>query len=1813
MQRAHRTPSEPKPRNAHRLLLAMLLIASAFGALAQGPNAAGPIPERFATSHQNVDYPGNDLTALYDVSAERCFAACLRLSDCLALTYNQTHGVCFLKDAVANPTPFVGALSATISVQTPAALALAREAQGALSFLEPWDFEAALNQALQMAERYFADGASEAELLERARLRVGVAAVELTGAAVTIRDSGAAWLAHARALRDAAGRDASQRYEFTEAAIAAGLNASLRLPERERALALVQLALALEANWRGNAALAALRRADSLQTGIASSDLTRLQERFGFRILSHDIDSASASPRICIRFSEPLNTRLDYAPFVPLSTPGLALEIDEAQLCVSGVRFGERYTVTLRAGLPSISGDALRSTSTIDAYIRDRTPLVRFPGRAFVLPAAGPRAIPIETVNANSLELRLLRVSDRNLVTAIRAGQFAQALSAWEGAEFESLLTEPVWSGTAELAGELNRATPSLLPLDGVGELDPGIYVLRAAVPGMSGYESPPAMQWFLVSDLGISSFAGNDGLHLVVQRLSDAQPVAGLRVSLIARSNRVLAEAVSDASGSVHFAAGLTRGSGAAAPILVVVEGEDDLAVLSLDEPEFDLSDRGVAGRLPPGPIDLYLTSDRGAYRPGDTIHLTALARDSQARAIPGLPLSVRLVRPDGVEALRQLSQGERAGGHIFSLPVASDAPRGRWRLEVYADPTEPALASQTVLVEDFLPERLAVELNLSESGPVDPRQPPELELAARLLFGPAASDLPVSGDLTVATSDTLPDWPGYRFGRFDQRLDPQRITLPAGLRTDSQGELRAALPLAGLALEARPYTLSLRATVSDGASRPVERSLAAPLQPVAPVVGIRPSFSGALPQNSDAEFNLALVDPSGALATGELSWQVDRVQTRYQWFTLYGSWYWEPVSERERIADGVVAIDGAPASVRVPLTWGRYELRVSHAGETFASASLPFQAGWVAADARRDSPDLLPIALDASSYALGDTATLRIDPEGEGMAIVSVLHHSLVSQQLVPITGVTTLELPVTPDWGAGAYVSVTLIRPSSGPEHLPTRSLGLAYARVAPGERQLAVDLEAPTEIRSQEPLTLRLSLPDGVSGPAYATVAAIDVGILSLTNFPTPNPVAFLFGQQRLGVAIRDLYSRLIDARSGAVGQVRSGGGADMEEGASAGPLPAEELVSLYSGLLELTDGVTDVTFELPPFAGSLRVMAIVWSAGAVGQASAEVLVRDPVVLQATLPRFLTPGDASRLRVELTDTSGSPQRVTLSASGHGLGSFPSEVDLAAGGRAVIDIPLTARELGDHTYNLSVLTGSGERVEREVRLSVLHSDPVVARSTRFTLQPGSSFVFGGDALAGFLTGTTSATLVAGAGAALDTPGLLLRLLTYPYGCSEQIASSLQPLLHARASVLALGLLTPSEIDEKLQAGVEGILARQGRSGAFGLWRASQAGGDLWLDAYLTETLLHAQRAGVAVPAVALRSALDNLRNELSRAGDLEDGAPEFAYALWVLAQAGEAAIGDLRYYADTLPERFNTPMAAAQLAAALASYGERTRSEAMFERARALADAPERESGWRWDYGTPRRDLAALLTLAAEAGSGVLDLRALANSLAHRGGAHTLSPQEAVWSLRAAVALGARAQGLTRDGERVTGDLLHLYRGTPTRIGNAGSEPVAVTLTVFGVPQGGVPAGGEGYAIARSHYTPEGNPADLSDVRVGDRLVVVVEVRPDRGVAGGRLLIDDALPAGFEIDNPNLLAGGDVGNLAWLDLNAYAAMSEARSERFLAAVDWQGGGALRLAYMVRAVSAGDFHHPAALVEDMYRPQLRAVSASGRVTIRP
>lgn len=405
--------------------------------------------------------------------------------------------------------------------------------------------------------------------------------------------------------------------------------------------------------------------------------------------------------------------------------------------------------------------------------------------------------------------------------------------------------------------------------------------------------------------------------------------------------------------------------------------------------------------------------------------------------------------------------------------------------------------------------------------------------------------------------------------------------------------------------------------------------------------------------------------------------------------------------------------------------------------------------------------------------------------------------------------------------------------------------------------------------------------------------------------------------------------------------------------------------------------------------------------------------------------------------------------------------------------------------------------------------------------------------------------------------------------------------------------------------------------ILANQSSTGAFGLWGPAE--GDLWLDAYITDFLTRARRQGFEVPEAGFDRAVDNLRNQLAYVSDFDNGGQDIAYALYVLAANGRASIGDLRYYAETKLDSFATPLAKAQIGAALALYGDKAGADAVFRRAAFDLREGEDDRGWRLDYGSGLRDAAAVLTLASETGTDAVDLAALSDRVEKgRALSRYTSTQEDAWTLLAAHALIQRAAAakLAIDGQAVDGPLYRRFgaAGLAARpfIENRGAEPVEVTLTVAGISETPEPAGGNFYGIDRAYYTLEGEPADPAAIEQGTRLVTVLTVTAQES-RSARLIVNDPLPAGLEIDNPHLLRSGELAALGWLDLPDETAHSEFRSDRFIAALDRSDGDrtSFQLAYVVRAVAPGRFLHPAAIVEDMYRPERRARTETGAVEV--
>lgn len=1800
--------------------------------------------ERSITLLPGTDLPGFDYSVLKDVTVEACEAACQDDRICRAFTFNETAGWCFLKGEAGPETPFDGATSGRVSMSpSPEAIDAARQAE--LPF--------PASDLVYNARSFAADlprtdapppGLTYADLVAAgdeavAQSNPAAAMVSYRQAIATVDNDPALWLKLAGVALERA--DAEQKagnssYELASTATYAALNAFLQSEAvDERASALSALAHGLERREMWREAIATYRTSLALMDDAASqARLDKLVAEHGFRVVSHQVDAEAATPRICAVFSDPLPTgHTDLSGYVVVAdAPQLAVETEQSQICLQGVEHGRRYDIKLRAGLPSADGETLRNDVELSVFVPDRAPFVGFANNAYVLPAGLGGGLPITSVNAKTADVVIYRIGDRSIATAVRNGIFQRTLDGYSAEDFANTYGEKSWEGQVDLTqGAANAMSVTAIPVaDVLTDMQPGAYVVTAKVAGIQQeYWHEVATQWFIVTDLGLTTVSGEDGVHAFARSLGSAEPVANARVRLVAVNNEILGETTTGADGRANFAPGLARGEGGRAPQLLVAETEaGDYAFLDVTKPAFDLTDRGVEGRPSPGPLDLFATTERGVYRPGETVFLTALLRDTRADAVADLPLTIEFERPDGVVASRDVLNDSGAGGYFTEMPLVADAMRGSWTIRLYADPEAAPLTSTTFLVEDFEPERLAFEVS-AEQGPVQTGEPTPITVAAKYLYGATAPDLNIEGDAVLRPTSSLAGYPGFTFGRLDDPFETYYAPLGTVGTTDEAGNATAEVTIPEPQMTTRPLEAQILLRLVDTNGRTVQRSLTRPVRADVDRIGVKPRFDegDGLAEGSEAGFDVIVVAPTGeTIAKPGLNWRLSRVETNYQWYRRDGTWKWEAITTTREVANGSVdAAAGGPVAVSAPVDWGRYQFEIESTGPNPTSTSYEFYAGYYYAEAGSDTPDTLQVALDKTAYRAGDTANLRLDPQFAGTALVMVMDDRVIDMVAVPVPAEgTSVALKVTDDWGPGAYVTAILYRPASAQEkRMPARALGLAFADVEPGDRRLEVDLDVPAESRPRQALTTTIKLGNIAAGQqAYVAVAAVDLGILNLTNFKTPDPDGWFFGQRQLGMEVRDLYGQLIDPTQGLPGAWRSGG----DEGGAARlgtPPPTSVLVALHSGIVEVSpDGTATVSFDMPDFSGAVRIMAMAWTDKAVGHSSADVIVRDPVIVTLSPPRFLRLDDQSRLLVEINNVAGpaGTYKVALTTEeGISTDAADTSVELAAGGRTALSLGLTGTAIGDQQLTLIVTGPDGNALVKQLTLGVRAASGPRTTSTLIPIEPGATITLDESYFADLVPHSAALTLAVSPIARLDVPGLLLQLDRYPYGCAEQVSSRVFPLLYLNEVAEMIGLGTDDAIDQRIRDAIANLLAKQNSNGGFGLW-GPFSGSDLWLDSYVTEFLLRARSEGHEVPEQAMTVALDNLANQVSFATDFTSGGEDLAYALYDLARAGRAAIGDLRYYLEARLNAFGSPLAKAQLGAALALYGDRARATTAFEAAIAGLEVKDDRYRYRPDYGSRLRDTAGVLALAAEFTPAGIDVAALTAKLADlRDAATYTSTQEDAWTLVAAAALAREAGGgsVTIDGEALTGSVYRRYDQehfdtAPVTIVNDGNQPTEIKVSVTGIPASPPPASSEGFTIARDFYLPDGTvfDPDLRTIRQNDRFVVVLTMKATQ-LGSGQYVVADPLPAGFEIENPDLSSGAGVSDLSWLTVTTPTHV-EARTDSYVAAFRYiSETQSFATAYMVRAVSPGTFVLPGATIEDMYRPELRANTDAGTIEI--
>lgn len=1500
-------------------------------------------------------------------------------------------------------------------------------------------------------------------------------------------------------------------------------------------------------------------------------------------------------------------------------------EVQWDQLDVRGAFVcGKKYKAIISAGLLDYEGHTLPADQKITFTMPDRSEAMRFPLRGGILNPKGNLLLDLQVVNCSEVGLSANRLHENNLVAHLR-GENADATG--RGLVDRTFKVEALQNQPTTIAVDLAEMFKKPL----------GVYQFTARSEDDYWSNTKAVVA---VTDIGLTCKRERNGIFVWATSISTGAPAAGVTLKALTYNNQPLSSAVSADDGTAHLA--LPEKSPDGPAYVVVAKLKDDMNYCVLNERTWVPDELDLAGRTPPTTYDMMLYPERGVYRPGDTIHLSGIIRTADGFTPPPFPIWIRTRRPDGREtgAESVVPRPENQGLFHIDIHTRDDAQLGPYRFTATLPGSDDVLGETHALVETFLPIRL--ELRASADKPAyRGEERPTISVQGDYLFGkPAAGvDVAVTGRFNE-TRFRSGRYPKFTFGPREIRGEAKIEDVDAKLDDAGHVEITLNLPKSD---HASQWSGRAIVTLTETGSRSVSAPVSFEYSNASRHLGLCSPPGRIVPANSAIELQWAQVDPDDNPATpSAFELTLERVEHDWVYQERNGSVTWNSVEHRTPI--------GKPATLNAEkgIHLGSTEIAISDPGEYLVTArelssgeitELVLRAVDPDENARwaaTEHPDAVDVIVKNEPVAPGQPAECVIQTPFAGNLLVTiedewVRHSMVIDVRQSPVI----VELQAPPDLRGDAFVTATLLRPidTSASKWLPNVARGVARLKVNSLIHGLPLEITGPSKMGSEEcsTFTVRAAPPSNPDHPPVVHLWAVDDGILMTTAFQSPDPLNYYFSPRALTVESSDLFASLLPdlkrpksmQRIGAAeDEKESDGIADLNRSPVAAPHREPAVVWLAS---QKTDAEGNATFDLhmPELSGRMRVMAVAVDGDRYGHAERNITITAPILMEAGWPRFLAPGDRAQIPVKLFNNTDDPIDIRLSHdSTSGLSvTFPNSefIHVTPATPELVWLELTGSEMGVATVDIWARAKVGDDMLQAHSRAAFPVRPATALDTETVIER----LIAGDKLliqppTGFLPDTTRTFVEVGGGADLQLQPAVEDLLEYPYGCVEQTSSRVWALLEA-GEIVKDRVDEDSRfehIDDMIRAGILRLWSMQTPSGGLAYWPGTSTP-HLWGSAYAADVLSRAIASGrqvdrtfIADLAKYLDASLNNddLKDDNMRAQICESlAAFEKPNRGWMsrlserldhLDLGGRASLarawmlsGDPKQAKAALPKELP------QLAT-LRTTGGRITSDisqlASMVRAMRMIDP---DSPWI-PIMIDRIQKAAKDGRWANTMESATAIAAIANDQKNRKPANyegTLVSDEE--------SLAFTHDKSIRHAERA--------QQSPIEIQTTGEGDAIVLTKYVGLRSiESLKDEDRGLMIRRRWLTPDNKPTDLTSFHVGDLITVEVKLSaPDLNHGGSidNIAIVDALPAGFEVENPRL-AGSAVKDepapapdlVQFLDDRVLIfASAEKKSQTFR--------------YHIRAVTAGDFVVPPIEATCMYDSTIASLQTAGQVEIIP
>lgn len=1553
-----------------------------------------------------------------------------------------------------------------------------------------------------------------------------------------------------------------------------------------------------------------------LAQGTRYSSIVEVTRRFTLLRSDAETHWGSEQVEVQLHFSAPLD-REQKLPAIAVIPPveGLTVQFGrygDSELRLIGNFREDSYRIEVPATLLASDGSTLGEPRSTTVEVPERYPSVRFAtGNGGILAPHGNLLLDIKTVNVSGLKFEAAQVHRNNLIAHLDQSPTTRT-------------ARPLSKSESAVQRERNTVVTSALELRKLIGDRHGIFNIRAAAADHSWTSDESVVT---VTDIALTAKRERNGLVIWATSLKTAQPLAGVQVTALTYSNQTLGSGVTQADGTLKLAIDPKHPDGQAWVILA--EQGEDAAYLQLDSSQWVLDDVDQGGKPTPQNYDVLLYAERGVYRPGETVHVSGIVRDVRGQTPAAFPLRVTVTRPDRRVAatIDVAPEANQHGTFSFDVPTRDSFQTGPYRLTVTLPGSDEVLGSLTTLIEAFEPVRIEVLAN-AEKPLVTGNENGVVIANGKYLFGQPAAGLPVrlSGEFRRGEFRST-ESRGFTFGErtaFNTReAEAQEATL------DDAGMMRfdVAQP-AGMPRgwwEGRFVV-----TVTETGGRSTSQQVGFTLDSAGRHIGLRSAAEGIAPIGEPIKIDWVVRTSQDQLAEpAPIDLELSRVEYDWVFRNKSNGTTWESIERLVPVSKQTVGAETASGTATVTcLEWGRYRL-VATDSKTGARSRVEWYASspeYADRSLSVNRPERVELILDKPNYAPGSTAKVLIRSPFEGTAWLTLEAENLKHQEVLTLTGQsTTVDLRVPADLRGGAFVSASIVRAINPHEKtwLPHRAAGLSRLVVDHATNRLPVTIDAPSQARPATSTKVSVQV-ESQNRPARVHLWAVDEGILLTTAFRTPNPHQHFLAAKRSEISTSDVFNDLLPDNLRPANIARIGGDDEAEEDLRGGPQPSRkrESIVVWRGWATTDDaGKLSLDVQLPEHTGRLRWMAVAVQDDRYGHSEFNTTITSPLLVETSWPRFAAPGDQLRIPVKLFNATTEELVAKLDVQPVGPVSVRPLADSASviikpGHPEVRWIDVAADSIGEATVIVQTTSQSKEHGELTSRQQV--TLPVRAPALRGS-ESQAMVVRAGQPVTlplphGFVPERTKQVLAIGAQPKLQLLPAIDSLIEYPYGCVEQTSSRMAALL-AAAEVLQQA--TPEAgrkviVEELINAGIVRLWSMQTTSGALSYWPGMKP--DVWCTAYAGGILAECQQRGYRLDQRFRDELTKFLEAALNGRGQSEAtlSADLRAHICRTLAAFGKPPVGWMSKLSEDV--------------AALDTLGRADLARAWFlagrrDRALAILTKDSREVIGSHCYSgritTPLSQQAGLLRALVEIAPDhewVPALTVQVEASRKNGQWHSTLENAAAISALSQVAAITKSEptqfeGSVRSGVREpelfdhSGMKTLTYSGSvePLQIQTEGTGTYFVTLTTTGLktPDSIVPVD-KGVEVRRTWSKKDG-------FKVGDLIEVEVTLKARGNEAIPNMVIVDALPAGFEVENPRLATSANNG-----DQSQTVDRVEFLDDRVLLfGTAYSGQQTFR--YSIRATTVGTFDLPPVQATSMYSPEIVSIFGAGNVAVAP